>query len=188
MNNIIEFNNKKIVLIKNQSKGCESCIFLEGGRYCTALDLDCTDGYFVDANNPIVTANKVQSVSELQEEIHNDNGLAGWWTDLDSGNNLAEEVHKSTRLGKALVAEKLCLIHSEVSEAMEGSRKNLMDDKLPHRKMLEVELADAVIRILDLCGALNLDLDGAIAEKRKYNKTRPDHQIENRTKAGGKAY
>lgn len=41
------------------------------------------------------------------------------------------------------------LIISELAEAMEGHRKNLQDDKLPHRKMLEVELADAVIRRLD---------------------------------------
>ena len=36
------------------------------------------------------------------------------------------------------------LIVSEIAEAMEGERKDLMDDKLPHRKMAEVELADAL--------------------------------------------
>ena len=80
------------------------------------------------------------------------------------------------------------MIHSEVSEAVEASRKNLMDDKLTHRKGVEVELADAVIRILDLCGALELDLDGAITEKLIFNLTRPDHKIGNRLKANGKAY
>jgi NTP pyrophosphatase (non-canonical NTP hydrolase) len=54
--------------------------------------------------------------------------------------------------------------------------------------MLEVELADAVIRILDLCGALELDLAGAMREKMQYNSTREDHKIENRMKDGGKAY
>jgi len=63
-----------------------------------------------------------------------------------------------------------------------------MDDKLPHRTMLEVELADAVIRISDLAGALKLDLGGAIAEKLKFNATRPDHKPENRQAIGGKAY
>ena len=80
------------------------------------------------------------------------------------------------------------LIVSEVSEAMEGDRKNLMDDKLPHRPMREVELADAVIRIFDLAGGYNLDIAGAIAEKLAFNAQRPDHKIENRVKEGGKEY
>lgn len=41
------------------------------------------------------------------------------------------------------------LMISEISEAMEGERKDLMDDKLPHRRMAEVEIADLVIRLAD---------------------------------------
>lgn len=130
----------------------------------------------------------MNSITDLQKDIHDSNAVAGWWTDLETGVSLADEARKGSRLGKAIVAEKLCLIHSEVSEAMEGARKNLPDDKLPHRPMIEVELADAVIRILDLCGALNLDLEGAITEKLIFNSTRPDHKIENRKKVNGKAY
>ena len=128
---------------------------------------------------------------ELQEEIHQSNVTAGWWMDLTAtqgSTNLVEHARTGTRLGKAIVAEKLCLVHSEVSEAMEGARKNLMDDKLPHRKMIEVELADAVIRILDLSGALGLNIGAAIQEKRQYNSVREDHKIENRMKENGKAY
>lgn len=55
-------------------------------------------------------------------------------------------------LSSLLVTKKLCLTHSELSEALEGHRKGLMDDKLTHQPMLEVELADAVIRIADLAG------------------------------------
>lgn len=93
-----------------------------------------------------------------------------------------------TRFGKALVAEKLCLVHSEISEGMEGHRKSKMDDKLPHRSMLEVELADAVIRIFDLAGALKLNLGAALVEKMAFNAVRPDHKLENRAAEGGKAY
>lgn len=82
----------------------------------------------------------------------------------------------------------LALIHSEISEAMEGDRKGLMDDHLPNRKMFEVELADAVIRIFDLAGLHGLDLGGAIEEKLLYNMTRHDHKRENRAADGGKKY
>lgn len=82
----------------------------------------------------------------------------------------------------------LALIHSEISEAMEGDRKNLMDDHLPHRKMAEVELADAVIRICDLAGREGMDLGGALAEKLEYNLNRADHQLVNREKDNGKKY
>ena len=63
-----------------------------------------------------------------------------------------------------------------------------MDDKLPHRSMLEVELADAVIRICDMCGGLGLDLEGAIYEKLEYNKNRADHKLENRLSENGKKF
>lgn len=118
---------------------------------------------------------------------------SGWWTDRPTGLDLVQVINApngplEARFGKALVAEKLCLTHSEVSEGMEGHRKGVMDNHLPHRPMLEVELADAVIRIADLAGALKLDLGGAIADKLAYNATRPDHKPEAREAEGGKSY
>lgn len=127
----------------------------------------------------------------LQAAAFGASSAAGWWRHdkSDLTRVIREPSSPSERLlGGALVAQKLCLIHSEVSEAMEGARKGLMDDHLPHRTMLEVELADAVIRIADLAGALGLDLGGAIAEKMAYNAQRPDHKPEARAAEGGKAY
>jgi NTP pyrophosphatase (non-canonical NTP hydrolase) len=108
----------------------------------------------------------------IQHLCYNASVKAGWWNNTNPGT----------------VPTKLCLIHSEVSEAMEGHRKDLMDDKLPHRKAIEVELADAIIRIADLAGYLELDVGGAIEEKMKFNETRPDHKPEVREAAGGKSY
>lgn len=116
----------------------------------------------------------------LVTACHGASKTAGWWNDLTTGEPLVDRPH--------VVGEKLMLIVSEVSEAMEGHRKGLADDKLPHRSMVEVELADAVIRIADLAGALGLDLGGAIAEKMEYNRNRPDHKPENRKAEGGKKY
>jgi NTP pyrophosphatase (non-canonical NTP hydrolase) len=104
---------------------------------------------------------------------------AGWWNQDDPRTSKANPLHFSN---------KLCLVHSEISEAMEGDRKGAMDDKLPHRPMREVELADAVIRIFDLAGGYGLDLAGAIVEKLAYNQKREDHKPEVRAAAGGKGY
>lgn len=67
---------------------------------------------------------------------------------------------------------RIALIHSELSEMVEGIRKDAMDDKLPHRKQEEVELADTLIRMEDYAGTYGLDLGGARMEKEAYNFTR----------------
>ena len=88
----------------------------------------------------------------------------------------------------AAFGELIALCHSELSEALEGHRKNLQDDKLPNRKMAEVELVDCLIRIFDIGGGLRMDLEGAYREKMAFNATRADHKPGNRVLPGGKAY
>lgn len=130
----------------------------------------------------LALTNPASQITALADRIHADNVAAGWWTDLKTG----EDLH-----GKRNVGEMLCLVHSEISEAMEGHRKRLPDDKLPHRPMLRVELIDAMIRILDLLGSEDNDTHPAGAifqEKREYNAKRADHKPEARLAAGGKAF
>jgi len=114
-------------------------------------------------------------LDNLAECCHGLSYAAGWWHDPETGEPVGT------------VPEKIALIHSEISEALEADRKSLMDDHLPDRPGVEVELADAVIRIFDLAGALSLDLGGAVAEKLAYNQERADHKREARV-SGGKAY
>jgi NTP pyrophosphatase (non-canonical NTP hydrolase) len=126
----------------------------------------------------------------LTNLCHNASFEAGWWHISVDGEsvNARQQVRIRTRFGIALVNEKIALIHSEVSEALEGFRKDRADEHLPHRKSIEVELADAVIRIFDLAGALELDLGGAITEKMAYNAQRADHKPEARAASGGKVF
>lgn len=123
---------------------------------------------------------------KLVEICHGQAHRQGWWSDLATGVDLRG--YGEDGRARRNIGELLCLVHSEISEAMEGARKGLMDDKLPHRPMLEVELADAVIRILDIAGGLQLDLAGALAEKMTYNAHRADHTIKARAQAGGKRF
>lgn len=100
-----------------------------------------------------------------------------WWYDLKTGERLDRNK-----------GELLCLVHSEISEALEGERKNKMDDHLPHRRSAEVELADALIRIFDYAGAYGYDLAGAVCEKVLYNASRADHKKEARLADNGKKF
>jgi hypothetical protein len=116
-----------------------------------------------------------ERLNDIAARIHEANKK--WWVDIHTG--LPKERN---------VGEMLMLAVSELAEAMEGHRKNLMDEKIPTRKMIEVELADCVIRILDCAHGLGLDIGHALVEKHTYNLHREDHKLENRLKDGGKKY
>lgn len=107
---------------------------------------------------------------------------SGWNNDPDTGKP------RTPQQDSDLFPVRLMLIVSELAEAMEGHRKGLRDDKLPHRQMMEVEVADAAIRIFHLAELMGFDLGNTIAEKLAFNAVRSDHKPENRAQPGGKAY
>lgn len=76
------------------------------------------------------------SMLELQNHIHEQNVEKGWW--------------KSPRCFSTMTN----LFISENSEALEGDRRNLMDDKLKHYPMRVVEIADMCIRVFDYLGSV----------------------------------
>ena len=71
--------------------------------------------------------------------------------------------------------ELIALIHSELSEALEALRCSgppKASDKLAGFLAVEEEMADAVIRILDMCAARRWRIGKAIEAKMAYNRTR----------------
>ncbi len=132
--------------------------------------------------------NAREDIIRLREKLEKRKGLNECSAECFKAN---EKWHHDLVTGKRLDRNKgelFMLMVSEISEAMEGERKNLMDDKLPHRRMVEVELADLLIRVFDYAGEFGLDLEGAYSEKMKYNAHREDHTRESRLKENGKKW
>ena len=112
-------------------------------------------------------------------------------TDLNEFSQLCHELavragwHDKPREDGTFIA----LIHSEISEALEGLRKpGTMDKHLQNREVAEVELADTLIRIFDFAGLKGYDLQNAVLEKLSYNQIRQDHKKETREAFGGKTF
>ncbi len=130
---------------------------------------------FNEEENIVRKINNLCFLNEASRLFHKLNYK--WWYKKDSDVKL-----------KRNKGEMLMLMVSEIAEAMEGERKNLMDDHLPHRKMVEVELADLYIRLMDYVGAYGYDLEGAVYDKMMYNLTRKEHSYEEREKQHGKKF
>lgn len=122
-------------------------------------------------------------------------------------NKLAQEIHENAKSkgfydDKKNIGEMLCLIHSEVSEALEADRKKhfttlkenwyingladanygasfcgdqsfLNEFEKSVKNTFEDELADVVIRVLDLCAYKGINIESHIKAKMRYNQTRP---------------
>ena len=88
------------------------------------------------------------TIFEIQQVAYATSKEKGWW------------------IGDPNIPEKLALIHSEVSEALEAYR-NCKDGEMGE------ELADVIIRTLDLASYLGIDMEEEVLKKQRQNESRP---------------
>lgn len=99
-------------------------------------------------------------LNELTQQIHQNAVEHGWWDEPRT------------------FGEIIALCHSELSEALEEYRNRRLPTEVyignnGKPEGIPIELADAIIRILDYCGYAGIDIDAAISQKHEYNKSRP---------------
>ena len=111
--------------------------------------IDCMPGKWVfnEENKETADLTTISTISSLAKEIHLNAVNHGWWENIRP------------------VPELLCLIHSEVSEALEAYRKN-------DNGNLAEELADVMIRVMDMAEGYGIDIEAEIIKKHEHNKTR----------------
>ena len=98
----------------------------------------------------------INHFASMSGSIHDNAAVHGWWDEPREDGTL------------------IALIMSEAAEALEALRKgNKPDEHCPQFSGAEVELADVIIRIMDMAEARGWNVAGAIVAKHEFNKTRP---------------
>jgi NTP pyrophosphatase (non-canonical NTP hydrolase) len=106
------------------------------------------------------------NINELVKNAHKNAVNKGFWEDVDLQWHSVAFNNPATEIDINAIGNRLMLIVGELAEAQEGLRHN-------DRENFKEELADVAIRLADLCGGLDIDLESEILKKMEKNKKRP---------------
>lgn len=134
------------------------------------------------------------ALTELSVKIAQGNRKKGFWDSYEQAKQIHEQgANEFTEsMVNSNINEKLLLVVTEVSEACESIRKGKMyeghltkfkagrlnDTDFPYlfevhvKDTFEDEIADSIIRLLDLAGGLGIDIGWHVEQKLRYNATR----------------
>lgn len=142
----------------------------------------------------------METLNELRDKIYANALSKGFYRDVLDIMTYTGKVHKAkdsdwvasiARFQHIAFAQRIALIQSEASEALEADRKNRHADLISMQEQMQAhgfraedfqryikdtvedEIADTIIRLLDLCGMLDIDIDKHIELKMLYNSSRP---------------
>ncbi len=112
-------------------------------------------------------------LNKFCREVNREVADKGFWTaKRTAACNEEYYVHGINKdIQDAFISQKIALIMSECGEALEAMRKGNYGEE--SKDTFEDEIADVFIRLADLCGEMNIDIEKQITWKRRYNNSRP---------------
>lgn len=113
-------------------------------------------------------------LNELCKEANRRAKQKGFWDDRSEATLALVSAGASTELvnavNDAFISQKIALTHGELSEMIESRRMNHFG--IGRKDTFEDEIADALLRLFDLCAELKIDIEKQIMWKMAYNQNR----------------
>lgn len=132
-------------------------------------------------------------INEWRDRVHTTAVEKGWWEPQEVWVSLPEpEGHQEYGKAQRSFGDLIALVHSELSEALEEHRAGRSPEYLYYRHAngsvvnrpesypermvkpegIPAELADVIIRVLDIAGYYGIDIEHAMLVKARYNESR----------------
>lgn len=112
-------------------------------------------------------------LNDYSKTIHIQNANKGFWTKRETMFLSARNLYGDEYAHYLIAADCVALTHGELSEGIEALRKPTFPITSTEKDSFGGEMADAVIRIMDLCAFFGINLGDAIVARAQHNSTRP---------------
>lgn len=126
----------------------------------------------------MISSENFDDLNKLRDELHATAVDHGWWEPQYQTVALPLLGGPTKALVQRTFGDLMSLVHSEASEALEEHRNGHQETETYFSESgkpegIPIELADVIIRVLDICGYYRIDIAEAMLVKARYNETRP---------------